>query len=113
MFRPLFLAVAMLNSTASSSVTGERDRILVVVPDPALATEVTARIPGVRVAVLQIHPAEPDTIINERALALRNATYFLFDESNDSPRAAMFRERLQSQGVMVINFRQLRIPAAL
>lgn len=105
MWRSYFCAIALLNSTILSSLAGEPDSIVVVVPDPDMAAEVSAKLPGVRIGVLQVHANEPDEVINARAIALRHATHLVFDHSNESLRLAMFRERLQMQGVVAINVR--------
>jgi hypothetical protein len=105
MWRSLFLAIALLNFTTLSSLAGDPSSIVVVVPDPDTAAVVSAKVPGVRIGVLQIHADEPDEVINARAIALRHATHLVFDHSNESLRLAMFRERLQMQGVVAINVR--------
>jgi len=105
MWRSYFCAIALLNSTILWSLAGEPDSIVVVVPDPDMAAEVSAKLPGVRIGVLQVHANEPDEVINARAIALRHATHLVFDHSNESIRLAMFRERLQMQGVVAINVR--------
>ena len=105
MWRSYFCAIALLNSTILWSLAGEPDSIVVVVPDPDMAAEVSAKLPGVRIGVLQVHANEPDEVINARAIALRHATHLVFDYSNESLRLAMFRERLQMQGVVAINVR--------
>jgi hypothetical protein len=105
MWRSYFCAIALLNSTILWSLAGEPDSIVVVVPDPNMAAEVSAKLPGVRIGVLQVHANEPDEVINARAIALRHATHLVFDHSNESLRLAMFRERLQMQGVVAINVR--------
>lgn len=40
--------------------------------------------------------------INARALAMRHATYFVYQSGQASPLAGMYRERLQTQGVVPI-----------
>jgi hypothetical protein len=110
MWRFYFCAIALLNSTILWSLAGEPDSIVVVVPDPDMAAEVSAKLPGVRIGVLQVHANEPDEVINARAIALRHATHLVFDHSNESLRLAMFRERLQMQGVVAINVRPASQP---
>ncbi|MBM3964527.1 MAG: hypothetical protein FJ308_05585 [Planctomycetes bacterium] len=110
MRRSYFCAIALLNSTIVWSLAGEPDSIVVVVPDPDTAAVVSAKVPGVRIGVLQVHADEPDEVINARALALRHATHLVFDHSNESLRMAMFRERLQMQGVVAINIRPSSLP---
>lgn len=105
MWRSFFLAIALLNPTTLSSLAGDPSSIVVVVPDPDTAALVSAKVPGVRIGVLQLHADESDEIINVRAIALRLATHLVFDHSNESLRLAMFRERLQMQGVVAINIR--------
>lgn len=107
MCRSFFLAIALLNFTFTtlSSLAGDPSSIVVVVPDPNTAVVVSAKMPGVRIGVLQIHADEPDEVINARAIALRHATHLVFDHSNESLRLAMFRERLQMRGVVAINIR--------
>lgn len=107
MWRSFFLAIALLNFTFTtlSSLAGDPSSIVVVVPDPDKAVVVSAKMPGVRIGVLQIHADEPDEVINARAIALRHATHLVFDHSNESLRLAMFRERLQMRGVVAINVR--------
>jgi hypothetical protein len=105
MWRSLFLAIALVNSITVSSLAGDPSPIIVVVPDPDTAAVVSAKVPGVRIGVLQVHPDESDETINARAVALRHATHLVFDHSNESLRLAMFRERLQMQGVIAINLR--------
>ena len=110
MWRSLFLAIALLNFTTLSSLAGDPSSIVVVVPDADTATVVSAKVPGVRIGVLQVHADEPDEVINARAIALRHATHLVFDHSNESLRLAMFRERLQTQGVVAINMRPSSLP---
>ena len=110
MWRSYFCAIALFNSTILWSLAGEPDSIVVVVPDPDMAAEVSAKLPGVRIGVLQVHASEPDEVINARAIALRCATHLVFDHSNESLRLAMFRERLQMQGVVAINIRPSTLP---
>lgn len=100
----------MLNSTILWSLAGEPDSIVVVVPDPDTSAVVSAKVPGVRIGVLQVHADEPDDVINAGAIALRYATHLVFDHSNESLRLAMFRERLQVQGVVAINMRPSSLP---
>ena len=110
MWRSLFLATALINFTTLSSLAGDPSSIVVVVPDADTAAVVSAKVPGVRIGVLQIHADEPDEVINARAIALRHATHLVFDHSNESLRLAMFRERLQMQGVVAINIRPSSLP---
>lgn len=110
MLRPFFLACGVLYFTSFWGVAGEPKSILVGVPDPDLAAEVSVLLPGIRVGVLQVHADEPDAAVNARALALRNATHLLFDHSKESPRLAMFRERLQVQGVVAVNIGGSSLP---
>ena len=105
MWRSFFLAIGLINSTTLSSLAGEPSSIIVVVPDPYTAAVVSAKVPGVRIGVLQVHADESDETINARAVALRHATHLVFDHSNESLRLDMFRERLQMQGVIAINMR--------
>lgn len=100
----------MLNSTILWTLAGEPDSIVVVVPDPDTSAVVSAKVPGVRIGVLQVHADEADDVINARAIALRYATHLVFDHSNESLRLAMFRERLQVQGVVAINMRPSSLP---
>ena len=105
MWRSFFLAITLLSFTTILSLAGDPSPIIVVVPDPETAAVVAAKVPGVRIGVLQVHADESDETINARAIALRHATYIVFDHSNESLRLAMFRERLQMQGVIAINMR--------
>ena len=105
MWRSFFLAITLLSFTTILSLAGDPSPIIVVVPDPDTAAVVAAKVPGVRSGVLQVHADESDETINARAIALRHATYIVFDHSNESLRLAMFRERLQMQGVIAINMR--------
>ena len=105
MWRSFFLAITLLRFTTILSLAGDPSPIIVVVPDPDTAAVVAAKVPGVRIGVLQVHADESDETINARAIALRHATYIVFDHSNESLRLAMFRERLQMQGVIAINMR--------
>ena len=110
MWRLFFLAIAMAHSITLASVAGEPSSVIVAVPDPDLAAVILAKIPGVRVGVLQFDAEESDLAINARAIALRHATYFVFDQSKECLRMAMFRERLQMQGVVAINIRPFSFP---
>lgn len=58
MWRSFFLAIVLLNSTTLSSLAGEPRSIIVVVPDPDTAAVVSAKAPGVRIGVLQVHADE-------------------------------------------------------
>ena len=105
MWRLLFLSIALLLPDNLQSLAGEPGLITIVVTDPRLAAKVSAKVPGLRVGVLEIQADEPDEVINARAVAWRNATHLLFDHSTESLRSAMFRERLQMHGVVAINIR--------
>lgn len=105
MWRSFFLVIALLNATTLLSLAGDPGSIVVVVPDPDTAALVSAKVSGVRIGVLQVHADESDETVNARAVALRHATHLVFDHSNESLRLAMFRERLQMQGVIAINMR--------
>ena len=105
MWRSFFLAITLLSFTTILSLAGDPSPIIVVVPDPDTAAVVSAKAPGVRIGVLQVHADESDETINARAVALRHATHLVFDHSNETLRLAMFRERLQMQGVIAINMR--------
>lgn len=105
MWRSFFLAIALLNSTTLLSLAGDPSSVVVVVPAPDTAALVSAKVPGVRMGVLQVHADESDETIHARAVALRHAIHLVFDHSNESLRLAMFRERLQMQGVIAINMR--------
>lgn len=89
----------------SSSSAGDPNHLFVIVPDEELANAVAARLPGTRVEILQEQGNEADETLNARAIGLRNATHLVFDPCKDTPRLAMFRERLQMQGVVGINLR--------
>ncbi|MFO0014216.1 MAG: hypothetical protein ACK553_15890 [Planctomycetota bacterium] len=82
-------------------------QVVMISLDPDLTAELTAQVPSVRVVVLHHHPGEPYEALNARALALRNASYLLFDASCESTCLAMFRERLEMQGVIPVNLRQI------
>ncbi len=84
---------------------GEPSQLYVILPDETLATTVAERLPGIRIGILQERADEADEEFCARALALRNATHLIFDPCHDTPRLAMFRERLQMQGVVAINLR--------
>ena len=98
MWRSFFLAITLLSFTTILSLAGDPSPIIVVVPDPDTAAVVAAKVPGVRIGVLQVHADESDETINARAIALRHATYIVFDHSNETL-------RLQMQGVIAINMR--------
>lgn len=105
MWRSYFWAFALVNSTILCSVAREPDPIVVVVPDPGMATEVSAKLPGVRISGLQVHADESNEVVNARAISLRLADDLVFDHSKESLRLAMFREGLQMQGVVAIDVR--------
>lgn len=94
MWRSYFTATALLSFSSLWSLAREPDSIVVVVPDPDMAAEVSAKLPGVRIRVLQLHADESDEVINAKAIALRHSIHLVFDHSNESLRLAMFREPL-------------------
>lgn len=100
----LFPAFALLNFAILSGLAGGLGSTVLVVPAPDAAVVVSAKVPRVRIGVPQFHADEPDEVINARAIALRHATDLIFDRSNESLRLAMFRERLQMQGVVANKF---------
>jgi hypothetical protein len=103
MIRPFCLACEFFFTTALWGVAGEPKSIFVGVPDLNLAAEVSEILPGIRIGVIEVHADEPDAIVDARAIALQEASHLLFDGSKESPRLAMFRERLEAHGVVAIN----------
>lgn len=106
--RTVVMACVCLLGFVPIGFAGEPLPVFVVVPDLKTASEITRNLPGIRVGVLQYRDDEADDIVNARAVALRNATHVLYDQSSESLRMAMIRERLQMQGVLAINLRQLQ-----
>ncbi len=85
-------------------------QVVMISLDPDLTAEVSAQVPSVWIVVLQHHQGESYEALNARALALRNASYLLFDPSFESTFVAMFREKLEMQGVIPVNLRQIAPP---
>ncbi|XZE56793.1 hypothetical protein SH139x_002925 [Planctomycetaceae bacterium SH139] len=105
MLRTVLLACTSWLLLAPLCFAAEPNRLLIVVPDKQTADTLAAAFPGVRSTILKQHEGEPQEAINRRALALRHATHFVFDDSRESLDTAMFRERLQMHGVTTINLR--------
>jgi hypothetical protein len=106
--RTLALGCFFLLGCVRSGFAGEPSPIFIVVPDLKTASQVARNLPGIRVGVIEYRDDETDEVVNARAVALRNATHLLYDQSNESLRMAMVRERLQMQGVLAINLRQFQ-----
>ena len=94
--RTIALACVCLLGFVPIGFAGEPSPVFVVVPDLKTASEITRNLPGIRVGVLQYRDDETDDIVNARAVALRNATHLLYDQSSESMRMAMIRERLSA-----------------
>ena len=105
MLRSFFWLCIGVLCTSPSSSADEPKRLFVIVPDQEMAIAVAKHLPGMRFGILQEQMNEADEKFNERAVALQDATHLIFDPRDDTPRLAMFRERLQMQGVVVISLR--------
>lgn len=64
----------------------------------------TARLlPAQKLLGILVHDKQESyETINARALAMRHARYFVYQSGQESTLAALYRERLQTQGVMPI-----------
>lgn len=106
MLRMILLACSSWLFFGPQGFAAEPNRLLIVVPDKQTADTLAAAFPGVRSSILKYHEGESQETINARALALRHATHFVFDDSLESLDTAIFRQRLRMHGVTTINLRQ-------
>lgn len=95
-------------SVAGWTHAGEPSDVLIVVPDRGLVEEVSSRFPGSCIGVLEQATCESYEVVNARAWQWRNAKYLVYDASTESTRSALFRERLQSHGVIAIQLPSMR-----
>jgi hypothetical protein len=58
------------------------------------------------IGILEQSPEESDEAVGKRALEMRHAQFIVFDSGRESPRAALFRQRLTSQGATAIDLRK-------
>jgi hypothetical protein len=93
---------------------------VVVAADRAAASALPALPDNVKLLVLIQNDDEPHALIHTRALAMRDATHFVYLGDSVSSLSAMYRERLANQGAVTINLtRNLparparRIPGAI
>jgi hypothetical protein len=80
---------------------------LVVVFDRETAALLTPVPPGVVLRTLIHEKSDSYEAINARALAMRSANFFVYHGGHESSLAAMYRERLQMQGVVAIDVRSV------
>ena len=80
---------------------------LVVVSDRETAALLSPLPPGAILKTLILEKNESFETLNARALAMRSASFFVYHGGHESNRAAMFRERLQMQGVVAIDVRSV------
>lgn len=110
MARMLILFFLGTISGTGWSQAGEPSDLLIVVPDRGLVEQVSTRFPGARIGVLEQEPGESDEVVKARAWRWRNAKYLVYDASTESTRSALFRERLQSQGVIAFPMPSMQDP---
>ena len=79
----------------------------VVVPDKATASLLPALPNGSRLGVLLRNENESEEVVHSRAFKLRFATHFVYCSECESPLSAIYRERLQNHGAVVIDLRTL------
>jgi hypothetical protein len=85
----------------------EPEQPLAVVPDLSVAQRLNSLCPELAVGVLTFQQGESYAAVNSRALSMRQAQYFIYDGSQESPLVSIFRERLSGQGAIVVDLRQL------
>jgi hypothetical protein len=76
---------------------------LVIVADAELATFIANRLEHATLATLIRDPSDTYDAVNQRAILLRDARYYLYLSKNESPLSGIFRERLQAQGAIAID----------
>ena len=83
-------------------------QLSVVVADDATASLLPPLRQDARLSVLFPNKRESIEVIDSRALKLRFATYFVYCSGCETPISAMYRERLQNHGAVVIDLRTFK-----
>ncbi len=79
--------------------------LTVVVPDGTIASLLPPMPEGSTVCVLVRNGAEREDVIHSRAFKMRLATHFIHCSNCESHMTAIYRERLQNHGAIVIDLR--------
>jgi hypothetical protein len=87
----------------SLTTAQESSKTLIVIADHELATLISHRIDHSTLATLIRDPADTYQVVNERAVVMRHARYYLYRSNNESALSGIFRERLQTQGAIAID----------
>jgi hypothetical protein len=96
-----------LVAIAGDPIAGETLPKLVVVSDKETAALLSPLPPGVVLRTLILEKSESYETVNARALAMRSANFFVHHGGHESSLAAIYRERLQMQGVVAIDVRSV------
>src|SRR6056297_1291086 len=106
MFRFAVIAVALYCSPQFVAVAAEPSAAVVVVSDRATAVSLPPLPSGFKVVVLIQQEGEPDEVIHARALAMRDATHFVYHGGREPLLSAMYRERFVTHGATAIDLRK-------
>jgi len=103
-FAAICVAIAVL-PTHLSVAERPPTSLTVVVPDRAIASLLPPLPEGSTVCVLVRNGTEREDVIHSRAFKMRLATHFIHCSHCESHMTAIYRERLQNHGAMVIDLR--------
>lgn len=81
---------------------------MIVFSDLGLVRHVSDLPSKYAIGILEQSRDESDQQVSQRAVAVKHAHFIVFDSSQESPRAALFRQRLTSQGAAAIDLSKHR-----
>ena len=104
----LILLVTAISCLSQLKATAEEPcRLFVAVPDASTAALLPPLPKGARLSVLTHKEEEAEETIHARAHGLRFATHFVYCSGCEAPLSAIYRERLQNHGAVVIDLRTI------
>lgn len=106
--RSLLVVSCLFNS--NQLIADQPSRPVIVLSDPGVARRVVDSPSKYAIGILEQSPEESDEVVGRRALEMKHANFIIFDSSQESPRAALFRQRLTSQGATSIDLRKHQGP---
>jgi hypothetical protein len=109
MCRVSVLAFVLTFGSMVCDVAAAAEPIAAVIVSDQVAASMLSSLPtgsGSVICVLQQRMHEPDEVIDARALALRDATHYIYHSEYESLRSAMYRQRLQAHGAIAVDLRE-------
>jgi hypothetical protein len=102
--RSLLVVSCLFNS--NQLIADQPSKPVIVLSDSGVARRVVDSPSKYAIGILEQSPEESDEAVGKRALEMKHAQFIVFDSSQESPRAALFRQRLTSQGATAVDLRK-------